>query len=93
MRAALIAAVAAALLASSGGSVLAQSTADQMSGRHSMQGTVTSVDAKKGWIHVKTEAGAVIAYFPASDLQAIKKGDTVTLDLAMKDNGPASPKK
>ena len=93
MRAALLAAIAAALLASSSGPALAQSSADQMSGRHSMKGTVTSVDSKKGWVHVKTDAGTIIAYFPPAELQTIKKGDMVTLDLAMKDNGPANPKK
>jgi hypothetical protein len=58
-----------------------------------MEGKVTSVDAKKGWIHVKTDAGTIIAYFPPANLQSIKKGDMVTLELAMKDNGPANPKK
>ena len=93
MRAAFIAAVTAALVAWGTGPVLAQSSPDQMTGRHSMPGKVTSVDAKKGWSHVKTEAGTVIARLPSSDLQTVKKGDTVTLDLAMKDNGPARPKK
>ena len=91
MKAALAAAITAALLATGGGAALAQSATDQMTGRHSMQGTVTSV-SKKGWVHVKTDAGTVIAYFPPADLQGIKKGDMVTLDMAMKDNGPM-PKK
>jgi len=92
MRAVVIAAVAAALISGSSGSALAQSSGDQMTGRHSMKGTVTSVDAKKGWVHVKTDTGTIIAHIPPSDLQTIKKGDMVTLDLAMKDNGPTNPK-
>jgi hypothetical protein len=91
--AAFAAALAAVTLATGAGSALAQSPANQMTGRHSMQGTVTSVDAKKGWIHVKTDEGTVIAYFPPANLQSIKKGDMVTLELAMKDNGAANPKK
>jgi hypothetical protein len=75
-----------ALAVASAGAALAQS--GDMMGRHSMDGTVTSVDAKKGWIHVKTEAGTVIVHVPAGSLATVKKGDTVTLDLAIKDNGP-----
>jgi hypothetical protein len=68
------------------GSALAQSA--DMTGRHSMDGTVTRVDARKGWVHVKTEAGTVIVHVPPTSLQGVKKGDLVTVDLAIKDNGP-----
>ena len=56
--------------------------------RHSMEGKVTSLDAKKGWVHVKTEEGTVIVHVPPANLAGLKKGDTVTLDLAIKDHGP-----
>ena len=59
-----------------------------MTGRHSMEGTVTSLDAKKGWVHVKTGEGTMIVHVPPSSLAGLKKGDTVTVDLAIKDNGP-----
>jgi len=64
---------------------LAQSA--DMAGRHSMDGTVTRIDARKGWVHVKTEEGTVIVHVPPASLQNVKKGDTVTVDLAIKDNG------
>ena len=65
----------------------------QMDGRHSMQGTITSLDQKTGWIHVKTEEGTMIVRVPSESLQGVKKGDTVTVDLALKDNGPAKSSK
>jgi hypothetical protein len=84
------AALTAALLASgSGGSASAQTPADQMTGRHSVEGQVTRVDAKKGWVHVKTSDGTMIVHFPPADLQTMKKGDRITVNLALKDNGPA----
>jgi hypothetical protein len=81
--------VTAALLGSSVGLASAQSPADQMVGRHSVEGQVTRVDAKKGWVHVKTSDGTMIVHFPPSDLQTMKKGDRITVSLALKDNGPA----
>jgi hypothetical protein len=60
-----------------------------MTGRHSMQGEVTSVDAKKGWVHLKTTEGTMILHFPPEALQGVKKGDRMSVDLALKDNGPA----
>jgi hypothetical protein len=73
----------------------AQSTpaASDMQGHHSMEGKVTKVDAKKGWIDVKTQEGSMKLHFPPSALEGVKKGDAVTVDLGIKDNGPsASPK-
>jgi Ni/Co efflux regulator RcnB len=70
----------------------AQSSAPMgdMQGKHSMDGQVTKVDAKKGWIDVKTSEGSMKLHFPPSALQNVKKGDSVTVDLALKDNGPAA---
>jgi hypothetical protein len=31
----------------------------------------------------------MIMHFPPEALQGVKKGDTISVDLAMKDNGPA----
>ena len=50
---------------------------------------MTRVDAKKGWVHVKTSDGTMIMHFPPTDLQTLKKGDRITVSLALKDNGPA----
>jgi hypothetical protein len=84
-------AVAASLVLCATSAGLAQSSgSDQMMGRHSMQGEVTSVDAKKGWIHLKTSEGTMIMHVPPEALQGVKKGDTIAVDLALKDNGPKS---
>ena len=81
--------ITAALLASGSGSASAQTPADQMMGRHSVEGQVTRVDVKKGWVHVKTSDGTMIVHFPPADVQTVKKGDRITISLALKDNGPA----
>jgi hypothetical protein len=82
--------VAGTVVLCTAGPVLAQSSgSDQTVGRHSMQGEVTSVDAKKGWIHLKTAEGTMIMHFPPESLQGLKKGDRISVDLALKDNGPA----
>ena len=89
MKGVLAGAIAAALLTSGTGAALAQTPADKMVGRHSVEGEVTKVDAKKGWVHVKTSDGTMIVHFPPTDLQTLKKGDRITVSLALKDNGPA----
>jgi hypothetical protein len=89
-----IASLAAALLlsatvasAQSGGGAMADAK-----GRHSMDGQVTKVDSKRGWIDVKTSEGSMKLHFPPDALADVKKGDSVTVDLAIKDNGPAKKK-
>ena len=67
----------------------AQAPAGDMAGRHSMDGQVTKVDAKKGWIDVKTPEGSMKLHFPPAALANVKKGDSVTVELGIKDNGPA----
>jgi hypothetical protein len=59
-----------------------------MKGHHTMDGEVTKVDAKKGWIDVKTSEGSMKLHFPPDALTGIKKGNRVTVDLGIKDNGP-----
>jgi len=58
-----------------------------------MEGQVTSIDAKKGWVHVKTTEGTMIVHFPPESLQGVKKGDTITVSLALQDNGPGAREK
>ena len=89
MKGLLAGAITAALLASGSSVALAQTPADKMVGRHSVEGEVTRIDAKKGWVHVKTSDGTMIVHFPPTDLQTVKKGDRITVSLALKDNGPA----
>ena len=57
--------------------------------RHTMTGEVTRVNPEKGWLFVKTPEGRMLLHFPSSTLQSVKKGDSVTIELALKDNGPA----
>ena len=57
-----------------------------------MQGQITSLDEKKGWVHVKTDEGTMILRVPPESLRNVKKGDTVTVRLALKDTGPAKTK-
>jgi hypothetical protein len=85
-------ALAAAMLVASVAVASAQSVTDQMTGRHTMEGKVTSVSAKTGWVHVKADEGTIIVHFPPSALEGGKKGDTIGVDLAMKDNGPVMKK-
>jgi len=92
MRAAVAGTIAAAFLASSAGLASAQSAPTSAAGQHAMEGRVTKVDAKKGWVHVKTSEGTMIVHFPPDAIQDLHTGDTITVRLALKDNGPA-PKK
>jgi len=92
MRAAAVGLIAAALLSSGGVTASAQSAATLKADQHEIKGEVTRVDAKNGWVHVKTSEGTMIVHFPPADLQDLRKGDTIMVRLALKDNGPA-PKK
>ena len=87
----LAAALASALLLTTK-TVSAQTATGEAMGKHSMDGQVTKVDAKKGWIDVKTSEGSMKLHFPPEALANVKKGDRVTVDLGIKDNGPAKPK-
>jgi hypothetical protein len=64
-------------------------SAATMMGRHTMTGEVTSVAPDKGQIFIKTPEGRMLLHFPTTALQNVKKGDSVTVELALKDNGPA----
>jgi hypothetical protein len=66
-------------------------TADSMKGQHSMEGEVTKVDAKKGWVDVKTPEGRMKLHFPPAALASVKKGDRVTVEIGMTP-GPAAAK-
>ena len=66
---------------------------DQTPRRHSMQGTITSLDQKKGWIHLKTDRGTLVLRVPSESVRKAKKGDTMTVAVALQDKGPAKPVK
>jgi hypothetical protein len=73
-------------------SAQAPKPAGDMMGQHTMDGEVTKVDSKKGWIDVKTSEGSMKLHFPPAALANVKKGDAVSVELAIKDNGPAAKK-
>ena len=77
---------ASAMLATSG--VSAQSPS--MPGRNTIEGQVTKVDAKRGWVDVKTSEGSMKLHFPPDALANVKKGDTVSVDLGLKVISPSA---
>jgi len=58
-----------------------------------MEGQVTSIDAKKGWVHVKTTKGTMIVHFPPESLQGVRRATPITVSLALQDNGPGAREK
>jgi hypothetical protein len=68
--------------------------AGDFTGRHTMSGEVTQVDQNKGKLQVKTQEGTLDLHFPSSALQNVKKGDRVSVELALKPDtgGSASPR-
>jgi hypothetical protein len=63
---------------------------DSMKGRHTMDGRVTKVDAKRGWVDVKTPEGSMKLHFPPPTLDNVKKGDRVTVELGMASVTPST---
>ncbi len=55
-----------------------------MSGKHTMDGEVTKVEAKRGWVDIKTAEGRMKVHFPPAALENVKVGDSVTVELGMK---------
>jgi hypothetical protein len=55
-----------------------------MVGQHAMEGEVTKVDAKKGWIDIKSPEGRMKLHFPPSALQSVKVGDRVSVEMGLK---------
>jgi len=58
--------------------------------RHTMTGEVTRVDQKNGRLTLKTAEGNLDLHFPPSALSSVKKGDRVSVELAMKPEGAPS---
>jgi hypothetical protein len=53
-------------------------------GRHTMTGEVTAVDASSGEVHLQTAQGPLRLHFPPASLSGVRRGDTLTVELAMK---------
>jgi hypothetical protein len=75
-------AVAAAIALATVGAGEAQTPA-AAAGTHTMDGKVTKVNAKKGWVDVKTPEGSMKLHFPPPALDGVKTGDSVTIELGM----------
>ena len=58
-------------------------TATESKTGHVVEGEVTKVDVKKGWIDVKTPDGRMKLHFPPSALQSVKVGDGVSIEMAL----------
>jgi hypothetical protein len=58
-------------------------------GQHMMTGTVTDIDADEGKITVEAEGHELDLHFPRTALQGLKKGDRVTVQLAIRQAGAA----
>lgn len=59
--------------------------------RHTMSGEVTEVDHNQGKLKLKTQEGTLDLHFPPSALQNVKKGDRVSVELALKADTTSKP--
>ncbi len=57
-------------------------TRSDASERLVVDGEVTKVDAKRGWIDVKTRDGRMTLHFPPAALEGVKVGDRVSIEVA-----------
>ena len=60
------------------------SSSSDMGGRHTMDGEVTKVDAKRGWVDVKTPEGRMKLHYPPPALDSVKVGDRVTVEIGFR---------
>ena len=81
MRSSVLTAAAAAVIALA--TVGAGEAQGPAAGSHTMDGKVTKVDAKRGWVDVKTSEGSMKLHFPPPALDGVKTGDSVTIELGM----------
>jgi hypothetical protein len=65
--------------------------AGDFTARHTMSGEVTEVDQNQGKLQVKTQEGTLDLHFPPSALQNVKKGDRVSVELALKADTASKP--
>lgn len=56
----------------------------EAAGRHTLEGEVTKVDAKKGWVDVKTPEGRLKLHYPPPALDSVKAGDQVTVEIGLR---------
>jgi hypothetical protein len=62
----------------------AASPASGFIGRHTMTGEVTDIDASRGRVGLRTAEGDLDLHFPPSALRNVKRGDRITVELAIR---------
>jgi hypothetical protein len=62
----------------------ASSMTGDYTGRHTMTGQVTKIDPKTGKFSLKTGEGTLDLHAPASALAGVKKGDRMSVEIAVK---------
>jgi hypothetical protein len=75
--------IALSALSGSASAQMAPQQTAQMTAPHTMDGQVTKVDVKKGWVDIKTPEGRMKVHFPPAALADVKVGDSVTVELGM----------
>jgi hyperosmotically inducible periplasmic protein len=63
----------------------AASPATGFIGRHTMTGEVTDIDAATGKVELRTSEGELHLHFPPSSLQNVRRGDRLTVELAVRE--------
>lgn len=78
-----LAAIGAAQAQTTTAPTTAAPSASAAAGKHMVDGKVTKVNAKKGWVDVKTSEGSMKLHFPPPALENVKAGDSVTVEIGM----------
>ena len=53
-----------------------------MMGRHSMSGTITTINQQTGLLTLKTGAGDMTVHFPQESIKDLKNGHTISVHLS-----------
>ncbi len=61
--------------------------ATRQQGRHSMSGTITSIDQTTGLVGVKTDVGDLKLHFPPSSIKNLKEGDMISVYMGYSQGG------
>jgi hypothetical protein len=62
----------------------AASPTSGFTGRHTMTGEVTDIDAASGRVQLRTGEGELHLHFPPGALQNVKRGDRLSVELAVR---------
>lgn len=65
-----------------GGTQNWKDTSAEDMGKHSMDGTIESIDHKTGWLKLKTGMGELTLHYPPATIKELKKGDKIAAHLS-----------